>query len=620
MRVRTSVLSVRPLRWPAAIAVAAVVVLAAWPIVSVDPDASLDGSWRASLQFAADARLAFGRDYLFTYGPLGFLDAPQLYVPALGLLACVFLLLAELALAFFLLRRLTPVLPLGVALLATYCVAVLRPEPADVALLALFAACVAALVDGNQGRTLVRFAVVAGAVAGVELFVKTNDGALAVVFVAVTLAALARDVRPVAAGVAAFAIASLAAWFGTGQSLGGVGPYAHGTYEIVAGYTAAMAREQAGRRWEYAAAAVIALAVAALAWRAAGGLARRARAGLLLVVLVLGFAAFKEGFVRHDGHSLSFFFALAVAAGALAGPGRARVLAVATLAVAFGCAVVAGRPTLVALVDPVASLHRAGSQAALLVDGSRRQRRLDADRQEAVRDLDLDAPALKRLVGSRSVAVEPFDIAAAWALRLHWRGAPVPQAYSAYTPYLDDLNARFLLGPDAPERMLRQPDDVLIDDHGISTEAPASWLAILCRYRQLAVRGSWQVLARERDRCGPERPLGSASATHGSFVRVPAARPGDLVVARFTLPSTGSPLRQLLYKPAGFPVVAFRQGDGTSSFRIAPANAGQPVVVRVPRTAGYAEGFGAELRADAVAIRDLPGRYSVRFFAIPLTR
>src|SRR5450755_3306571 len=42
-----------------------------WPVTSVTPSAGLDNSWQAGLSLALARGLVFGRQVVFTYGPLG---------------------------------------------------------------------------------------------------------------------------------------------------------------------------------------------------------------------------------------------------------------------------------------------------------------------------------------------------------------------------------------------------------------------------------------------------------------------------------------------------------------------------------------------------------------------
>ena len=51
---------------------------------------------------------------------------------------------------------------------------------------------------------------------------------------------------------------------------------------------------------------------------------------------------------------------------------------------------------------------------------------------------------------------------------LHWDPVPVLQSYSAYTTYLDNLDASFLSSARAPQRLLYQPATIdLRDPFGI---------------------------------------------------------------------------------------------------------------------------------------------------------
>src|SRR5690349_17114162 len=70
LRARSSRLSEHPLAlW----VTAAVLAIVTWPIASMEPQPGLDPSWLLGLHMAAHQGLDFGRDLIFTYGPLGFM-------------------------------------------------------------------------------------------------------------------------------------------------------------------------------------------------------------------------------------------------------------------------------------------------------------------------------------------------------------------------------------------------------------------------------------------------------------------------------------------------------------------------------------------------------------------
>ena len=104
-------------------------------------------------------------------------------------------------------------------------------------------------------------------------------------------------------------------------------------------------------------------------------------------------------------------------------------------------------------------------------------------------------PAVVASLAGLTLAAEPWDDALSFGYpQLRWRPEPVLQSYSAYTPYLDGLDASFLASPGAPQRILYQ--HVALDDRDPFWDPPSAMVAMYCHYRQLYVSGPWQVLGR----------------------------------------------------------------------------------------------------------------------------
>ena len=57
----------------------AVTAILTWPVLTLVPTGNLEESWHAGLYLANQQGVHFGSDLAFTYGPLGFLDYPELY-------------------------------------------------------------------------------------------------------------------------------------------------------------------------------------------------------------------------------------------------------------------------------------------------------------------------------------------------------------------------------------------------------------------------------------------------------------------------------------------------------------------------------------------------------------
>jgi hypothetical protein len=78
---------------------ALLVAFVTWEVPEIVPRTGFDNSWELALNLAAEHGLDYGRDVVFTYGPLGFLSQP-LIVPALtGGAGFAYALVAQVVLA-----------------------------------------------------------------------------------------------------------------------------------------------------------------------------------------------------------------------------------------------------------------------------------------------------------------------------------------------------------------------------------------------------------------------------------------------------------------------------------------------------------------------------------------
>src|SRR5689334_3864844 len=93
----TAVQRFRALPW-ATLAVGVVLLLCSWYFPNPAPSAGVDPSWEMGIHRALHDDLAFGRDVIWTYGPLGFLKVPVLFYVDTGLLALLYRVITHLAL------------------------------------------------------------------------------------------------------------------------------------------------------------------------------------------------------------------------------------------------------------------------------------------------------------------------------------------------------------------------------------------------------------------------------------------------------------------------------------------------------------------------------------------
>lgn len=615
MSLVATVLSWRPVAW-----------------AKVAPD--LDASWQSGLAEAFEHGLQWGPGVIFSFGPYGFVDTLEPFYRNTALVAVLFALGVSWGIAALVVSALRPswgLLPASAIAWAVLGVANGRTGYADLASVLALGLALGAFWSCSGARRLALLGLL-GAVAGFLLLTKFNDGlvSLGLVVVVVTgqffIGGLRAFGRGLAAGAVAMVAAFLSAWTGAAQSLSHLQSYLRGSLAVALGYSSAMGLSRG--RWEediFAAAALGLLA--AVFYLAACRLPVALGAKVCLGVALVGWswATFKEGFVRHDLHDLTFFGLVAVALALARLRRRAMVLQGGALAATtcFFCLAAGAVPP---------QLHSpAASASALLADlravtglgsFSSANRQLRADLVAAGNSLP---PRALALAEGHSVAIEPALEAAAFVYRrLRWDPEPVLQGYSAYTSYLDHLDASFLSSARAPQLIVYQPSQV-IDGRDPWMDPPATLEAMYCHYRQVAVAGGWQVLSRLREpgRCLKPRFVERARAHFGQPVEVPQAR-GAMVVATFSLnlPVTYK-LEDVLLRPPIMRVALWpADGGGPVSYRFVPGTAGDLHVLVAPPELGYSASFTPPAaRRVALVGGGWPtgrGHVTVSFYAIKL--
>lgn len=597
----------RPLPAAAAAAAAIVLTLLTWHVASLVAQAGVDPSWRVALHLAHVRGIDFGPDFVWTYGPLGFLAFPIAVDGGTLAAAVAFVLATQAALAYVLVRRGAALLGGLLGVVAAYVVLALPILPADFLSLVAVGLALWALAE-PAGLTARALPLAGGSLAAAAVLTKTNMGLAALG--AVLVAAAAGGARRLGAAVVTAVVSFAVLWVALGNSLADVPDWWRLSLSLVSGYSAAMQGERPGLGSDHVyapiVAVVLAAATAAAVWR------RRDRFAVATVIVVAGyaFASFKESFVRHDvAHSPAFFAAAAVMILCLGPPGRAAALVPLGLALSIAAAASSGELA----VRPWSSAGHALAHVRDVVDAGRRNALVERSRADQRRSDEVPALALGRLRG-HTVHVDPWEVSAVSAYRLAWRPLPVPQTYSAYTSLLDERNATFLASPEAPERILRESPQELVNGRDRTLEAPATYRAILCNYRQVLATRRWQVLARA-PRCGRPRLLGTIAVSAGQSVAVPEAGPDDLVVARVELhDSLPNRLRGLVYKPH-VAVVSLGGGPFTG---VSADVVRDGIVVHAPGNLGFDPRFGGAIDWRSIAAGGLGGGITVTFEAYPV--
>jgi len=587
------------------VVLAGILTILAWPIANLPAKATLDGSWQIALHLAAGLGLQHGVDFIFTYGPLGFLGFPVPYLDGTSALALIFSIVIYVALIGTMLVESRRLLPLWAAFLVTLLVArifvLLPPFEAFQAL--IFIWCVEALADRIRLPTLA-LAAIGGVLVGATVLGKVNVGIFAVAMVGVTVVTIG---RPWWRAIAVYAIATVASgltfWLATGQHLADLGAYARAVYEVISGYNSAMGADPAEtRRWLYLALPAVAAILIWTGWLSSRAWPRRRRIGLAILAVVFGFAMWKLAVVREH---VTFVFATAlVAMFPFATHVDRRTWLVSTLGIGIAFAGSSAMQPATYL-DVVGSARSIANEVrhSILPSWTERAAQRTGDRLRGWYDLD---PATLAAIGSETVHFDPVMASAAYAYPdLKWLPLPTIQSYSAYTPFLDRLDADLIRSPDGPQRILRdvEPathndrtrlwiDRPFVDGEFIPTsvdgrfrwfESPAAMLETFCRYDQISATDRWQVLARTDRSCGPAESLGTVTARAGEPVTIPVeTRPDRFVTVKIDglEPSLLGRVRDILYKTPDWYVKL----DDTR-YRLIPGTAGDGLLVAVPPSA-----------------------------------
>lgn len=615
-----------------------VLALLAWPFDTLTPGVDGDWHWVAGLAMLAKEGHAFGDELIWNYGPLGFLNLiPLLHYGDVAAIAFAYQWALQILLAgtvYVAARRSYPA-PLAFAV-AFVAIALVQ----DRALMLGFALCVLALTrpDDTARDALARwFPAAIGVLAGILVLSKLNQGVEIVALATVALVARpARRAVDAATFAGGFAAAAAAGWLITGQALDDVWPYVRYGAETIGGYPANAGASDADGQWRYLAALLVFVLGSALVWNAARGAALARRWGLVAVWLLFSFAAFKQGFVRHDAaHVALYMTSMLVAFAVLPVKPIARWRALAGTGI-IGCvvlyAVIGQDVRLHDRLDPYANAKSAVSQARTLASRAERTRQR-RDLAQAIRDhYGLPQETVEE-IGDRPVAFWPFSTGdLAYALGVDWRSWPIIEPYGISTPALDDVTVEMLDSSRAPARIVRRARQP--NDSGVSLDPPPSELllqapfepplttrAVFCRYRELSRREGWQLLARGQRRCGEPRTLETVVAPWGEPVALPEARPGTGIVVEIDGADVKGRerLKALWLRPDARMIVL----DGRP-YRLVPSTAPNGHLLRAAPEVDYQPPFNMAPNPSRIAVQrigDQPsGELRYSFLELPVYR
>jgi hypothetical protein len=497
------------------------------PLYPVQIADGLDPSWGYAVNEALVRHLVFGRDLIFTFGPLASVYT-HLYHPGVDATTLTFsaLFAVGLCVAFGLIatphrQSLLWFLPVIIALTTL-------PDAKFLVLPFLLLVLVArvSLDDGHRLYLRPTLAVQFGigivtiAVALLPL-IKGSFSALAGANCFFAFLIIFRHDKRSAILLGALAlIVPCLVWVGVGQPILALPNFFLAQNPIISGYTEAMALEGRINAWiSFLIVAVIILGVfyIRVVWRQ----------GLVGYLLALSlaltmFVAFKAAFVRHDAHAYVAADTLLLLGLCLAMTIDRRFSVLVAVVALYGWWHVSNSVAALSVsgiaqrIERSATISDAGIKARL-----RGSSAITASFREAEATIRAANP-LPRVTGT--VDIYPYDLAPIFAHHLAWSGRPILQSYSAYTPGLLDLNAQHLLSTRAPANIFFTIAP--IDNRLPSLDDSRSWPILMSAY---VVRGyDGRYIQFERKVSPTPMVLGAQTRVEGSlnqFVPVPANGP-----------------------------------------------------------------------------------------------
>lgn len=533
---------------------------------------TLDVSWAWMLGYGLLHHLQWGRSILFTYGPLGFLANPYFYSDHLlwGMAA-----LARLAswIAFglgfaLILSRVLPkkkifprfALPVVIAWLFGASSVDLATQSAFIAILLLIFA-----LDGKSNRMTIISLVIAGILLGFGSLIKSTS--LIIAFLMVCIYPLlwwyahSQKQKTILSllPLLAFVVSLLALWVLAGQSIVNLPVYFQGTWAIASGYTPAMSIHGKGLQTVVA---LIILALFVITTFMVLQNKERARFAQSLILGVMVFWAWKEGFTRHDpgfsgGHAMAFFgTALLVAAvglvllsGDLQRKATINVAAIYLLALGFAL--------------PGSSLFSVNEIAnyknfvSLITSKSHRETQQHQETSAIANQFHLNS-ALLNAIKNHSANIIPWDLMMTQGYHMDLVASPVFQAYSVYTPYLDHLNARQIWKGEAAGKVIYTFES--IDGRYPIFDEPATFRALLTCYKTQQAGIRYSVLSHTQ--CEKPQLITVGEKLNGNFNQwVSVPRHSSYVNVGVRTTSMGH-ITNILSKPNQVHVL-FRLSDGS---------------------------------------------------------
>lgn len=456
----------------------------------------LDASYYFAINYFANHHIIFGRDVIWTYGPLGFLTRPMdighnlvagfLFQVSLWIIFAGLIIYGTLK-GLFSMARLC-------LFIFFFSISKATGISIDYFICFLIFLLLSFSLEEERWRFFYAMALFLAALLWFIKFDVAFFASSAIFSFILVKAFIDRKKALKAAVLAVFFVPLLfvVSYLLYNPSLSGLLLYLRGIYEFAYGYSAASV---SGSRIDLD---ILLFFIGAYASFSYLLFKSRQTSFLILLISILPlFIAFKRGFVRQDTHIFTFFslsFYLLALIFLFTDVRKIKnwiaIPVLSSLAVYF---------FLYNAVYPTYLIRNAPyglSGAFMTLSDPHLKERANFWSQGCLRDSRLPQDFLNK-VGTHSIGIFPWEASFAAANKLNYRPFPVFQTYSAYTSYLDRLNARYLEDQNtAPEFILMEW--LAIDNRHPLIDVPAMWLSMYKWYEIEGANGRLLLLKRRK--------------------------------------------------------------------------------------------------------------------------
>jgi hypothetical protein len=557
-----------------------------WTLPSpiIFPNSGLDSSWIVGLNLAFVNNFQFGKDIIFTFGPLGFLWMPVLLDYNLWTLSLLFTLIIHflfIACVFYVIKTTFRKINYHFMLIPILIFAIPYPYSFEYQLL-IIASLMSYLIltDSISLKKSPYILLFIGLLLSIATLIKFTAFFISISIIIMFFFCCILMKKNSKYGIYLFVFYItflISIWFFAGQDTTNLVSYLYSGMDISNGYTDAMVVY--GPQWQVFL-GITSLCIYLLAIIFSVKELNKNIVTFLLLNVGILFVAFKHGFIRHDGHQLIFFqiclllfLFLSILVYSYGSDKKLKYLNFVNILFIFFVllSIYSFVPEL--LKDNIMIKQQDYVLSEQMIGNPELLEEQVKYHEAIIRDnYRLDEVTIKYLE-NKTVDIFPWDISMAWAYNLEWTPRPIFQSYSAYTQYLDEKNSLHFVGNEAPDIILYTSNS--IDGRYPIFDEPGTFRNILFNYRYQNSSGNWIILNHSKDTnlSNQVEYLGTTEIKVGEIAEIPNYDGYIFGYLTFDYNLFGK-IMKILYKPSPANIkFVLKNGEVTQEFRFIPGPA-----------------------------------------------